>query len=138
MTSLCATPTTQSFLRITPSILLSVCAFVACVYVRTHACIQRCVWLSLFFNILFFVGEFWCCCQINVCEAMGANIVNTVAEGVAPLLEQLTGARVGLKILTNLCVKRLTTVTFKIPVDALKWKGVEGRYASKLTCGMWW
>ncbi len=66
--------------------------------------------------------------QINVCEAMGANIVNTVAEGVAPLLEQLTGARVGLKILTNLCVKRLTTVSFKIPVEALKWKGVEGRY----------
>ena len=62
---------------------------------------------------------------------MGANIVNTIAEGIAPSLEQVTNARVGLKILTNLCVQRITRVQFKIPVDQLKWKGVEGRVVAE-------
>lgn len=49
---------------------------------------------------------------INVCEAMGANIVNTVVEGVAPYLEELTGARVGIKILSNLCTERKSISIF--------------------------
>ena len=69
--------------------------------------------------------------QINVCEAMGANIANTVAEGIAPILEELTHGRVGLKILTNLCKKRVTKCSFRLPLDQLKWKGVEGRYCLK-------
>jgi hydroxymethylglutaryl-CoA reductase len=43
---------------------------------------------------------------INVCESMGANIVNTVAEHTAPLIEEITGARIGIKILSNLCSER--------------------------------
>ena len=44
---------------------------------------------------------------IDVGDAMGANVTNTMCEGVAPLLEQLTGGRVILKILSNYSTKRL-------------------------------
>jgi hydroxymethylglutaryl-CoA reductase len=38
---------------------------------------------------------------------MGANAVNTMAEAVAPYLEEITGGRVYLRIISNLAVKRL-------------------------------
>jgi hydroxymethylglutaryl-CoA reductase len=40
-------------------------------------------------------------------DAMGANAVNTMAEAVAPLIEQISGGRVYLRIISNLAVKRL-------------------------------
>lgn len=40
-------------------------------------------------------------------DAMGANAVNTMAEAVAPYLEEITGGRVYLRIISNLAVKRL-------------------------------
>lgn len=64
--------------------------------------------------------------DVDVCEAMGANIVNTVAEGLATELAQLTKSRCGLRILTNLCMQRRARTTFEIPVKKLGWKGVEG------------
>ncbi|MBI4174130.1 MAG: hydroxymethylglutaryl-CoA reductase, degradative, partial [Candidatus Aenigmarchaeota archaeon] len=45
---------------------------------------------------------------VNVQDAMGANAVNTMCEGVAPLLEELSGGRPLLKIISNLAVHRLT------------------------------
>ena len=39
-------------------------------------------------------------------DAMGANAVNTMAELIAPRVEELTGGRVHLKILSNLAVHR--------------------------------
>ena len=44
---------------------------------------------------------------VDVRDAMGANAVNTMAEAVAPVLEELTGGRVYLRILSNLAVYRL-------------------------------
>lgn len=44
--------------------------------------------------------------EINVSDAMGANMVNTTLEGVAPTLETLTEGKVRLRILTNLAMKR--------------------------------
>lgn len=38
---------------------------------------------------------------IDTGEAMGANAVNTVCEGIAPLIERITGGRVLLRILSN-------------------------------------
>jgi hydroxymethylglutaryl-CoA reductase len=52
-------------------------------------------------------------------DAMGANLVNTVAESVAGRIAELTGGLVGLRILSNLCDRRLVRVRAKIPVDAL-------------------
>ncbi len=44
--------------------------------------------------------------DIDVRDAMGANTINTVLEGVAPLVEEITSGKARLRILTNLAVKR--------------------------------
>ncbi len=44
---------------------------------------------------------------VDTRDAMGANAVNTMAEGLAPRIEQLTSGRVFLRILSNLADKRL-------------------------------
>ncbi len=44
---------------------------------------------------------------VDVRDAMGANAVNTMAERVAPFLEELTGGKVRLRIITNLADRRL-------------------------------
>lgn len=56
---------------------------------------------------------------IDTQDAMGANLINTVAEGVAPLIEHLTGGRVYLRILSNLCDRRLARATCRIPFPLL-------------------
>ena len=45
--------------------------------------------------------------HVDCRDAMGANIVNTVAEATAPRLAVLAGGRFGLRILTNLSDRRL-------------------------------
>lgn len=52
-------------------------------------------------------------------DAMGANAVNTAAETIAPRLEQLSGGRVLLRILSNLADRRRAWATVTIPFDAL-------------------
>ena len=44
---------------------------------------------------------------VDVRDAMGANAVNTMAEAVAPLVEDISGGRVRLRILSNLATHRL-------------------------------
>ena len=44
-------------------------------------------------------------------DAMGANAVNTMAETVAPKIEELTGGTVILRIISNLAVHRLARVS---------------------------
>jgi hydroxymethylglutaryl-CoA reductase len=50
---------------------------------------------------------------------MGANLVNTMAEAVAPSLAELSHGRVGLRILSNLADRRLVRVNAKVPFSAL-------------------
>lgn len=59
--------------------------------------------------------------EIDCRDAMGANLVNGVAEAVADRLAALAGpeARVGLRILTNLADRRLVRVRARVPQDAL-------------------
>jgi len=52
---------------------------------------------------------------VDVCEAMGANVVNTVAEGIAPRVSAITGGRIGLRILSNLAVHRVAQVRPVLP-----------------------
>lgn len=56
---------------------------------------------------------------IDTQEAMGANLINTIAEGIAPLVEQITGGKVYLRILSNLADRRLARATCRIPVPML-------------------
>ncbi len=56
---------------------------------------------------------------IDTQEAMGANLINTMCEGIAPLVESLTGGKVFLRILSNLADRRLARATCRIPVTAL-------------------
>ena len=44
---------------------------------------------------------------VNTGDAMGANAVNTMAEAVAPTVEEITGGRVFLRIISNLADRRL-------------------------------
>lgn len=44
---------------------------------------------------------------IDVGDAMGANVTNTMCEAIAPLIEKITGGRVILRILSNYSTKRL-------------------------------
>lgn len=46
---------------------------------------------------------------IDVGDAMGANVTNTMCEGVAPLVEKITGGKVLLKILSNYSTRRLVS-----------------------------
>jgi hydroxymethylglutaryl-CoA reductase len=48
---------------------------------------------------------------VDVRDAMGANAVNTMCEALAPVLEEITGGKVRLKILSNLADKRLVKAT---------------------------
>ncbi len=44
---------------------------------------------------------------IDVGDAMGANITNTMCEAVSPLIEQITGGRALLRILSNYSTRRM-------------------------------
>lgn len=48
---------------------------------------------------------------IDVGDAMGANVTNTMCEAVAPLIEELTGGQVILRILSNYSTKRMVRGT---------------------------
>ena len=48
---------------------------------------------------------------VDVRDAMGANAVNTMCEALAPMLEELSGGKIRLKILSNLADKRLVKAT---------------------------
>jgi hydroxymethylglutaryl-CoA reductase len=52
-------------------------------------------------------------------DAMGANLVNAVAEIVAPRVAEIAGGRVGLRILSNLADRRLVRVRCRIPAASL-------------------
>ena len=45
--------------------------------------------------------------HVDCRDAMGANVVNTMAEAISPLIEQLTGGQAILRIISNFASKRL-------------------------------
>ncbi len=56
---------------------------------------------------------------VDVRDAMGANTVNTMAEAVAPLIEQWTGGKVYLRILSNLADRRIVRAWCRVPKEAI-------------------
>ena len=66
--------------------------------------------------------------QIHTCDAMGANIVNTMCEKLSTfLLNLLPQAKQGLRILTNLNTKRITTAQCRLPIQSLNTNKTKAR-----------
>jgi len=56
---------------------------------------------------------------IDVGDAMGANVTNTMCEAVAPMIEELTGGKVLLRILSNYSTKRMVSASGVFDKDAV-------------------
>ena len=64
--------------------------------------------------------------HVDTRDAMGANLVNGMCEGVASLIETMTEGEVFLRILSNLSDKSLATASVTIPTSALNINGYDG------------
>ena len=56
---------------------------------------------------------------VNTGDAMGANAVNTMAEAVAPMVEEAAGGRVFLRIISNLADRRLVRASAVFEKEAV-------------------
>lgn len=63
---------------------------------------------------------------IDTKEAMGANIVNTMMEGIAPYIEELTGGKALMRILSNYATECLATATCIVPSHRLAFASFSG------------
>ncbi|MES1924636.1 hydroxymethylglutaryl-CoA reductase, degradative [Salinisphaera sp. T31B1] len=67
---------------------------------------------------------------VDTRDAMGANLVNTMCEGAAPLIEKISGGQVFLRILSNLTDRALVRARAVIPTTLLEagdYAGIEVR-----------
>ncbi len=62
--------------------------------------------------------------EVDCVDAMGANMVNTIAEFVAPKIEEITQQKVNLRILSNYASKRLAKATCCISIEAFGSEGL--------------
>jgi hydroxymethylglutaryl-CoA reductase len=69
--------------------------------------------------------------DVDVCDAMGANTINTLAEILGNLLETMMPGHAHTRILSNLASKRAVQVTAKIPLESLgpehQWENITRR-----------
>ena len=63
---------------------------------------------------------------VDTGDAMGANLVNTIAEALAPRVAELTGGRVALRILSNLAECSVVTATARFSPATLAADGRDG------------
>ena len=66
---------------------------------------------------------------VDTRDAMGANLVNGMCEGVAPLIESIAGGEVFLRILSNLTDRSLVSASCKIKLQELAGRGYTGEQA---------
>ena len=64
---------------------------------------------------------------VDVKDSMGANVVDTMCEAVAPLIESLTGGKANVKIVSNLATKRLVQVETSVSQDSFGGQGIVER-----------
>ncbi|WP_047980540.1 hydroxymethylglutaryl-CoA reductase, degradative [Ornithinibacillus contaminans] len=64
---------------------------------------------------------------INTCDAMGANIINTMVESLAPTIEEITSGKVYLRILSNYADRCVARAKCVIPPELL----VTGEYSGE-------
>ncbi|MCC5914104.1 MAG: hydroxymethylglutaryl-CoA reductase, degradative [Balneolaceae bacterium] len=64
---------------------------------------------------------------VDTRDAMGANLVNSMCEGVAPLIEKITNGKVYLRILSNLTDRAMVRARCEIPVELLDFNESTGK-----------
>jgi hydroxymethylglutaryl-CoA reductase len=70
-------------------------------------------------------------------DAMGANAVNSAVEKLAPLVAEITGGRVVLRILSNLADRRLARAHCAIDLKALAFDDFEGQEVAQGIVEAW-
>src|SRR5690625_7181339 len=63
---------------------------------------------------------------VNTGDAIGANIINTMVESLAPSVEKLTNGKMYLRILSNYADRCLARARCVIPTDILESKSLIG------------
>ncbi len=53
---------------------------------------------------------------VDTCDAMGANLVNTLCEAIAPRISEICGGDIALRILSNLVDRSIATATVRFTV----------------------
>jgi hydroxymethylglutaryl-CoA reductase len=74
---------------------------------------------------------------LDCVDAMGANMVNTLCERLAPYVEAATGERVGLKILSNLADKRLARAWVDLDPEVLGTEHLVGSEVAERMASAW-
>jgi len=74
---------------------------------------------------------------VDVGDAMGANAVNSIAEALAPRIEELTGGQARLRILSNLADERLARASARIPFTVLDSDVCPGRQLAERVVEAW-
>jgi len=74
---------------------------------------------------------------LDCVDAMGANMLNTLAEHLAPSVSEITGLPVGLRILSNLADRRLSRARVRIPTERLAAADMDGAEVAEAIAAAW-
>lgn len=74
---------------------------------------------------------------LDCVDAMGANMLNTLAERLAPHVEAITGERVGLRILSNLADRRLARASCRLEPEHLGTRSTDGKLVAEGIASAW-
>jgi hydroxymethylglutaryl-CoA reductase len=74
---------------------------------------------------------------VDVGDAMGANIVNTMVEAIAPQVAALSGGEPRLCILSNLADRRLARASVRLPFAVLPAAGLDGAEVARRVVEAW-
>ena len=75
--------------------------------------------------------------HVDCRDAMGANLVNTLCERLAPHVEQITGETVGLRILSNLADRRLARARVRLRATHLGTADMDGDEVARGIVAAW-
>src|SRR5262249_3930950 len=74
---------------------------------------------------------------VDVGDAMGANIVNTMVEAISTDVVTLAGGEARLRILSNLADRRLARASVQLPFEALQSGGLDGSLVARRVVEAW-
>ncbi|NBC28402.1 MAG: hydroxymethylglutaryl-CoA reductase, degradative [Spirochaetes bacterium] len=69
--------------------------------------------------------------HVDVRDAMGANVLNTAAEHIRPLVAEITGGTTLMAILTNAGRRRTVRTSFRLPLAQLARGGLDGEEVAR-------